>query len=197
VQREAQLPYVAFAYHVPNLHSPDGPALEVLSSLLAGGKSSRLYRRLVYEKRIARDAGADFDLTSIDPGVFYVYAQPLPGKTAKQVEDALLEEIVAVQRAPVGGRELDKVKNGLASDTVFAQDSLFYQAMLLGQYEMAGDWRALDAYLPGIRAVGPADVQRVATTYLTGTNRTVALLDPLPITGKRAPIEEAPTGMVH
>jgi len=197
VQREAQLPYVAMAYHVPNLHEADAYPLEVLAGVLAGGKSSRLHKRLVYEKRIARDAGADFDLTSVDPGLFYVYAQPLPGKTARQAEDALLAEITTVQRTLVDERELRKVKNGMESASVFAQDSLFYQGMLLGQYEMTGDWRALDKYLPGIRAVTAEDVRRVAAAYLIPTNRTVAVLDPLPITGGRAPVEAAPTGMVH
>lgn len=197
VQREAQLPYVSMAYHVPNLHHPDAYALEVLSGVLAGGKSSRLYRRLVYEQRLVRAASADFDLTSVDPGLFYVYAQPLPGKTAKQVEDALLAEVATVQRTLVGDRELHKVKNGIESGSVFAQDSLFYQAMLLGQYEMTGDWRTIDRYLPGVRAVSAEDVRRVAATYLIPTNRTVAVLDPLPVTGPRAPLESAPTGMVH
>lgn len=197
VQREAQLPYVTMAFHVPNLHHSDAYPLEVLAGVLAGGKSSRLYKRLVYEKRIARDAGADFDLTSVDPGLFYVYAQPLPGKTAAQIEAALLAEIAILQRKAPDERELQKVRNGIESGSVFAQDSLFYQAMLLGQYEMAGDWRVLDRYLPGIERVTAENVRRVAATYLVPTNRTVAVLDPLPIVGGRAPVESAPTGMVH
>jgi zinc protease len=61
---------------------------------------------------------------------------------------------------------------------VFAQDSLFYQAMLLGQYEVAGDWRRIDEYLPAIRAVTADDVVRVARTYLNRDNRTVGVLIP-------------------
>ena len=84
LKREAELPFVALAYHVPNLSSPDGPALEVLSAILGGGKSSRLHQHLVYEKRLARDVGTSYELTSVDPGLFFVYAQPLPGKSTAE-----------------------------------------------------------------------------------------------------------------
>ena len=106
LKREAELPFVALAYHVPNLKSKDGYVLEVLSAILAGGKSARLYQRLVYEKRLARDVGANYELTSIDPGLFVVYGQPLPGKTAKTVEAELLSQLESLKRTPVPEREL-------------------------------------------------------------------------------------------
>ncbi len=198
LKREAQLPFTAIAYHVPNLRSPDGVVLEVLSAILSGGKSSRLHRQLVYEKRVAREIGTSYELTSVDPGLFVVYAQPMPGKPAKLVEQELLDQLAGLERKPVGDRELAKAKNGLEAGFVRGQDSLFYQALLLGQYEVAADWRLVDTYLPGIRAVTADDVRRVASTYFTSTNRTVGTLDPLPIPpGARAPAEGLPHTMVH
>jgi len=198
LRREAQLPFVALAYHVPDLHDPDGPVLEVLGAILGGGKSARLYQTLVYDKRLARDVGTGYELTSVDPGLFYLYAQPLPGKPVAQLEKALLAQIDKLQQAPVGTRELTKAKNGLEAQFVLAQDSMFYQGMLLGQYEMVGDWHAIDTYVPNIRAVTAQDLQRVARLYLTADNRTVGTLDPLPGSADRpAPPAMPPAGMVH
>jgi zinc protease len=194
--REAQLPFIAMAHHVPTLRSPDAAALEVLSTILSGGDSARLHHELVYRQRLARDAGADFDYTSLDPGLFTLYAQPLPGKTAAQAEAALVREITRARQEPPLPRELEKAKNAIEAAFVFAQDSLFYQGMLLGQYEIAGDWRQLDEYLPRIRAVTADDVQRVANTYLREENRTTAVLIPDPPVAAGPP-EQAPSGGIH
>jgi zinc protease len=198
LKREAQLPFVAIAYHVPNLRSQNGAALEVMSAVLSGGKSARLHQQLVYEKRLARDVGSSYDLTSVDPGLFYVYGQPLPGKDAAVLEKELLAQVERLKRQPVGARELAKAKNGLEAGFILGQDSFFYQALLLGQYEMADGWRRVDAYMPSIRAVTADDVQRVARFYFTANNRTVARLDPLPVpAGKPAPAETLPRTTVH
>jgi zinc protease len=198
LRREAQLPFVAIGYHVPNLSDKDGAALEVLSAVLSGGESARMHRHLVYEKRLARDAGASYDLTTIDPSLFMLYAQPLPGKSAARVEKELLAEVESVRTAAVSEHELTKAKNGLQAHFIFAQDSLFYQGLLLGQYETSATWRDIDTYLPKVLAVTPEDVQRVARLYLTATNRTVGTLDPLPVApGERLPAEGVPQGTVH
>ena len=192
LQREAQLPFVVLAYHVPNLHSRDAAALEVLSEVLSGGKSARLYHQLVYAQRLARQAGASYDYTSVDPGLFTLYAQPLPGKSAGDVERALEAEIEKLATTPPGSEELQKAKNGLEASFIFAQDSLFYQGMLLGQYEVAGDWHLIDDYVPSVRAVTAEDLLRVARFYLDPQNRTVATLVPLPSAGGRPTTEEVP-----
>jgi zinc protease len=180
LERPAQLPFVAIAYHVPNLHSPDAAALEVLAAILTGGDSARLHDALIYRGRLARAVGASYDYTAIDPGLFTIYAQPLPGRSATQAEAALDHELDRLRREPASARELEKAKNGIESSFVFAQDSLFYQGMLLGEYELSGTWRRIDEYLPGVRAVTAADVRRVARTYLVPANRTTAVLVPNP-----------------
>jgi zinc protease len=198
LRREAQLPFVGIAYHVANLRSKDSPVLEVLSALLAGGKSARLYQQLVYEKRLARDVGSSYELTSVDPGLLFLYAQLLPGKIAKAVEQEIEAQVDRLQRTRVSERELTKAKNGLEASFVLGQDSLFYQGMLLGQYEAAGDWRQIDNYLPSMRAVTADDIMRVASFYLTPRNRTVGTLDPLPVSADHAPHMEVPaSGMVR
>jgi zinc protease len=180
VKKEAQLPSVIMAYHVPNLKSQDGYVLEVIASLLSGGKSSRFYERLVLEKRLVLDAEADNSLLSVDPSLFYVSASPLPGKEAAEVEKSLNQEIEKLQKEPPGDRELEKAKNQMESSFVYAQDSLFAQAMLLARHEVALSWKAFDDYLPAIRKVTPKDIMRVAREYLNPDNRTVGTLVPLP-----------------
>jgi zinc protease len=180
VRKEAQLPSLVAGYHVPNLQSPDSYVLEVIESVLSGGKSARLHERLVREKRLVIEADADHSLRSRDPGLFYLSASPLPGKDPAEVERALDEEIERLQREPVTDRELQKAKNQLEAAFVFGQDSLFYQAMMLAQNEIAASWQAIDDYLPAIRKVSAADVQRVARQYLIPDNRTVGILLPVP-----------------
>ena len=161
VRREAQLPFVAMAHHVPNLRSADGAALEVLSQVLAGGKSSRLYRQLVYEKRVARYAGAEYDYSAIDPNLFILYAQPLPGQAPAAIEQLLIAEIDRLDQLPPSSLELQRAKNQIEAAYVFAQDSIYYQARLLGDFESAGDWRFIDRYLTELRAVTVEDLLRV------------------------------------
>lgn len=190
--RPAELPYVAVAYHVPNALHEDSAALEVLAAILAQGKSSRLYDRLVYRKRKALFATASYDRTSLDPGLFVLHAQPLPGVPVAELERHLLAEVARLREEQVGEEELERAKTALEADFVFAQDSLFYQAMLLGEHELLGDWRLLDRYLPAVRAVDAEDVREVARRYLVRKNRTVGVLSP-ERTGK-APAAPKPHG---
>ena len=187
VRKEAQLASVVKAYHVPNLKNPDAYVLEVIEALLSAGESSRLARTVVREKQLALTADADNQLTSRDPNLFTVSADVMPGKRVEQVEDALNEVIIALQQSLVGARELTKAKNQLESAFIFAQDSLFYQGMLLATYEVASSWADLDKYVPSIRAVSAEDVRRVAKKYLVPTNCTTGVLMPVP-SAKQRPV---------
>lgn len=177
-KKEAELPFLLIYYHTPNLKSPDSFALDLLTVVLAGGRSSRLYQDLVYRKRIARSIDADYDSLSIDPGVFSVTAQVMPEKDPLEVEKAVYEILDKVKTEPVSDRELEKAKNQIEAGFVFGQDSIFGQAMRLGQYEAADSWRLLDGYLAGIRKVTAADISKVAKEYLNPDQRTVGTLIP-------------------
>jgi zinc protease len=180
VKKEAQLPFLVMSYHVPNLRHPDSYALEVIAAILSGGKSSRFYQSLVREKRLVLDADAEHSLLSRDPGLLYLSAQPLPGKEVGEVERALEQEVERLQKERVGEHELAKAKNQLEASFIYGQDSLFLQAMLLAQHEIAYQWEAIDDYLPSIRRITAEDIQRVARQYLTPDNRTAGVLIPLP-----------------
>ncbi|MGH7818960.1 MAG: M16 family metallopeptidase, partial [Candidatus Binatia bacterium] len=123
VKKEANLAALLWMYKVPNLQHQDSYALEVLATLLADGDSSRLYRRLVVDQRLLLDVNADNPFLSLDPGVFTIAGQVLPGKDVSEVEAVLEREIRQIAEAPVGAREFQKAKNQIEADFVFAQDS--------------------------------------------------------------------------
>lgn len=179
LRHAADLPAFEEGYHVPNLKvGSDAYALEVAGEILADGQSSRLYRRLVMEKRMVVDVNAGFDMTSFDPGLFIFAAQMRPGV---KTEDALAEvdkEVAELRDHPVSADELQKAKNLEQAQFVYGQDSIFREAMLLGVYELLGNYKQLDEYLPGIDKVTAADVQRVARKYLVNENRTMGVLIP-------------------
>ncbi len=179
-KREAQLPYVIYGYHAPNYEDRDHYALDLLSNILSGGKSSRLYQKLVYSKQIALAAGGGFTPIQADPELFYFYAQLKPDRTVEEAEAALNEEIERIRSEPVSARELQKARNQIEASFIMGQDSFFYQAMLIGQLETTGagaDY--LENYIDEIRRVTPEDIMRVANRYFIDDNRTVGVLVPL------------------
>jgi zinc protease len=178
VRHAANLPAFEETFHAPNLKSPDSFALEVISELLADGKSSRLYKRLVVDKRMVVDIGAGYDMTSFDPGLFMVSAQIRPGVKTVDAIAEVDKEIAELRDKPVGAEELQKAKNLEQAEFVFGQDSVFREAMMLGIYEMLGNYRLVDQYLAGIDKVTADDVQRAARKYLVDSNRTVGVLTP-------------------
>ena len=178
LKKEAELPFVLNFYHAPNLKSADSFALDLLTVVLAGGKSSRLYHDLVYQKRLARGVDADYSGISIDPAGLSIYAQLLPGIEPAAVEREIDRGLEKVKSELITERELQKAKNQVEAAFVFAQDSIFGQAMKVGYYEAVGGWRQMDGYLDGIRKVSREDIRRVARQYLNPDRRTVGTLIP-------------------
>lgn len=177
-KKEAELPFLLNFYHAPNLKSPDSFALDLLTVVLAGGKSSRLYHDLVYQKRLVRGIDADYSGVSIDPAGLSIYAQLLPGIEPAAAEREIDLGLEKVKSELVSERELQKAKNQIEAAFVFAQDSIFGQAMKIGYYEAVGGWRQMDGYLGGIRKVTREDIRRVARQYLVRDRRTVGTLIP-------------------
>ena len=174
----ARLPSVSIAYHVPNHTSADAPVLELLSTVLSEGRASRLYRKLVYEQQVALDAGGDYAFGSRDPNLFWFYATLQPGQSPEQIEQALLKEIEALKTEPVPDEELARAKNQIEAAFVWAQDSIHSRASNIARFELMGSWRLLDRFVPAIRAVTAADLQRVARTYFAPDAKSVGVLLP-------------------
>ncbi len=180
VRKQAELPIVYLAWHVPNQKSDDAAALEVLSTILAGGRASRLYKELVYRRQLALDAGGDYSYFSLDPNLFWFWATAMPGQTPETLEKELLAQVQGLKREPVSDEELARAKNQIEATTVFQEDSIHRRAALLARFELIGGHRLKDAFLAKIRAVTAADVQRVAGAWFPEDKRNVGILLPQP-----------------
>jgi zinc protease len=178
LKKEAELASLLMFYQAPNLKSPDNFALDLLAVVLAGGRSSRLHHELVYQKRLVRGVDADYSSVSVDPMGFSISAQLLPGVQPAAVEHEIDGMLVKVKAELISERELQKAKNQIEAAFVFAQDSIFGQAMKIGYYEIAAGWRQMDGYLDGIRKVTREDIRRVARQYLNADRRTLGTLIP-------------------
>jgi len=175
---DARAAIVYIGFHVPNYRSADAPALELLSTILQEGRASRLYRRLVYERRIALSIGGDYAYLSHDPNLFWFSGTPLPGQTPDALEQAIMAEIEQVRNEPVPEEEIERAKNQTEAGFVWRQDSVHSRAASMARFELAGSWRNGESFVPLIRQVTAADLQRVARAYFQPSRRTVGILLP-------------------
>jgi zinc protease len=202
VKAPARLPYIAMGYHAPVVRDPAADwepyALEVLAGVLAGNDSARLNKELVREQRIASSAGAGYDSTARGPGMFYLDGTPSEGKTAADVEAALRKEIEKLIQEGVSEEELARVKAQVVAGHVFQLDSMFFQAMQIGQLESIGlSYRDVDTMLKKLQAVTAEQVRDVAKKYLKDDRLTVAVLDPQPLEQKGKGFAAPPAGLRH
>ena len=176
--RTAELPAVTFGYHTISYLQADDPVLDLLSVILTGGESSRLYKTLVYEKQIATYVGASND-SRIDPGLFVFSAQVREGHTTAEIEAAVYAELDNIAKNGVTERELQKAKNGqlIGFQKRFTTNN--GRAGLLAEYEaLRGGWKNIGDFLPKYEKVTISDLKRAAKTYFSDRNRTVITLIP-------------------
>ena len=184
VKASAKQAYLLMGYHVPALQDADKDwqpyALEVLAGVLSGNPAARLNQSLVRDTRLAVDVSAAYDIMSRGRlSVFELDGTPSVGKTVRELEVALLQQIEKIKQAGVSAEELDRVKAAVIAADVYQRDSMFYQAMQIGTVESIGfSWKILDDYPRKLRAVTAEQVQAVAKQYLNADNLTIATLDP-------------------
>jgi predicted Zn-dependent peptidase len=170
-------PQLRIGWHVPSLFHEDAPAIGMLSTLLTGGRTSRLYRRLVLDDRFATLVVSSTGPGELFPNLFQIQAVPRSPHTTAELEAAIYEEIARIQETPPSEADLDRVRNQVEAGEVRRLDSNLGLAVQLADSESAlGDWRETFRLGARLRNVSAADVQRVARQYLTEANRTVATL---------------------
>jgi zinc protease len=199
VKAPARLPYLAMAYPVPALRSPEDwepYALEVLAGVLDGHAASRLNRDLVRRDRVAVSVGAGYDAVSRGPALFEFDGSPSEGSTVDDLEIAIRGQIEQLKEAGITEEELQRVKAQVIAADVYQRDSMFYQAMQIGMLESTPglSWRMLDDFTRRLQAVTAGQVQTVARKYLVDDKLTVAVLDPQPIDENAPKHKEAPHG---
>jgi len=175
---KAELPIVYMAWHVPNHRSDDSVPLEVLSTILAGGRASRLYRDLVYQRQLALEAGGDNSYFSIDPSLFWFWATPMPGQTPEKLEAELSAHMEKLKTEPVTDEELTRAKNQIEAAFVYQEDSIHQRASLLARFELIGGYAMKDSFLAKVRAVTAADLTRVARAWFDPDKKSVGVLLP-------------------
>ena len=183
VKAPAEQPYLLMAYQVPVLRNVDNDwepyALSVLGGVLDGSAAARLPRELVKSSRIANSAGSSYDITNRGPGLFFLDGVPAEGRSAAEVETALRDQIRRLVEEGIGEHELRRVKAQVIAAQVFAQDSVFFQAMRIGALDTVGlPHDSVDRQLKKLQEVNVAQVREVARKYLVDDNLTVAVLDP-------------------
>jgi zinc protease len=181
-------PLLSIAWHAPPTGHGDAEALDVVSEILSSGRTSRLYRRLVYDQPKALfAAGGYWELHRA--GVFYAMAGVRPGESIDEVETLFLDEIARLREEPVDAEELEKAKRGLEVALISSlETSHALASRIANDYTALGRIRPLEERLEAIRAVTAEDVQRVVGTYLVPEKRSVVRVVPPPEANeKRSP----------
>jgi zinc protease len=189
VKAPAQLPYLLMAWHAPTLQDWEKDtapyALQILAGVLSGNDSARLQKSLVKTRQIAVNASAGYDAVSRGPGMFMIDATPAAGQSVAALEKAIREEIARIQRDGISEAELARVKAQVIAADVFQRDSLFFQAMQLGEYATAGlPPAALAGRVDKLRAVTAEQVRAAAREWLRDDRLSVAELEPQPLAEK-------------
>jgi zinc protease len=180
MEAKVQQPQLTLAFPSPANFAPGDRDLDVLANLLGNGKSSRLYKRLVYDLKIAQSVSASQDSQMLSSS-FEISASPMPGHTLDELMTVIGEEIGKLQKAPVDAVELERAKNQIESGTVRALEPLIARAERLQHYNyLLGDPGYLAEDLRRYRAVDAEGVQRAAQAYLKAGARVTITVEPNP-----------------
>lgn len=173
-------PWYLEGYHQPAINHPDYVVYQLIGSLLSEGRTSRLYKSLVEQQRIALTAQGFSGFPGDKyPSMMLFYALTAPGHSVDEVAQALQAEINKLKTAPVSAMELERVKTQARAGLLRSLDSNSGMASLLVEYEVkTGSWENLFKELEAIQAVTPADIQRVANATFVPENRTIGRLLP-------------------
>ncbi len=200
MEDRVSLPRLYMAWHSSPQWSADEAALDTLAFILAGGKGSRLYKSLVYEKQIAQDATA-FNNARELAGQFQIIATAKPGKTLEELEQAIHEEVAKIKTEPPSIEEMERGYNALESSFIYSLQTLGGfggKSDQLNQYAVyTGQPDYFQQDLERYRRVVAADVMAAANKYLTD-KRLVLTVVPRPA-GKQTtgdPVPAGPTGAI-
>jgi predicted Zn-dependent peptidase len=169
-------------YHRPDYRSPDDVVYDAIADLMSDGRTSRMYRALVRDKKIASDAEGFTDY----PGVKYAhlfafFAVPLPGHKPEEMAVAIHEELERLKNEDISDEELKMIRTRAKASVLRGLDSNEGLATQLATYQARfGDWRELFRWVDQISKVSKADIRRVANQTFVAGNRTVGIIETVP-----------------
>jgi zinc protease len=201
VKTPAKLPWIIMGYNVPTATTAKDAwevyTLDVITGILDGGRSARFEKELVRDQQIASSIGTSYSPFDRLDCLLTVSAVPAAKHSTEDVKQAVLKQIDLLKNNLVTPSELARVKAQVVAQKVYKKDSISDQAYEIGSLESVGlSWRLGEDYVKNIQAVTPAQIQKVAKKYLIQDRLTIAILEPLPLTGKE-PLAPSSVGEGH
>lgn len=176
IQKDVATPYLGIGWHVPETKHEDYFALDLLSDILASGRSSRLYNSLVDKKQLATQVFTNFG-ESFDPTLFIIAAVTAKGVNENDLEKTIYEELEKIKKDGVTETELQKVKNQKLMEFYGQVETINGKSNNIGTYEVFfGDYKKMFDAPAAFDKVTSEDIKKVATKYFTKSNRTVGVL---------------------
>ncbi|HEY9071444.1 MAG TPA: pitrilysin family protein [Candidatus Ozemobacteraceae bacterium] len=182
---DIQQSYVNLAWHAPSIDNPDNFICDVISVMVGGGRSSRLFRALVEEERLVTDVSASY-YTTKDPSLFIVSGQ-MPQGSIRKFGERVVELLKQFVSGDIAREELEKAKQQLIASTVFSRETAESQAFTYGQFGILGRLEEADAYIDHVRSVTIEDVKRVARGLFDENRMSVVSYEPRIATGPQKP----------
>ena len=175
VRWRSKVPRLAIAYHAPQIGALDTYALQVLAIVLAEGKASRLYQRMVEREQSVTFVSAEFG-ESKDPTLFHIRAEGRGEHSIDEIEASIYDELATISVNSVSEHELNRAKHQIEAHFILSRERTLDQAILLGQIETLSGLDYIDSYIQRVNAVTPSDISDVCRRYLNEDNRTVGHL---------------------
>lgn len=187
VNAPAKLPWLIMGYNVPSIKTTTVPwepyALELAADILDSGNSSRFPAELIRGSEVTSSANVGYDPFARLSTLFILMGTPSVKHSIPQLQQAFLNQIKKLQTTQVSPAELQRVKTQLLAQKTYAEDSIDYQAELIGSLEAVGlNWQIGENYVAEVDKIGPAQIQAVAKKYFVANHLTIAYLKPMPMT---------------
>lgn len=180
MEAKVNLPTEYLTWHTVPAFAPGDAEMDLVAEILGGGKTSRLYKRLVYDMKIAQSVRA-FNSSQLHAGEFTISYTPLPGHTVAEIEKVIDEELEKLRTQPVEGRELERVKNQTRAGFFRSLEPLQGRGSRLLYYTLyTGDPGFIAKDLARYQAADAAGLQKYAAQLLKRNNRVVITVDPNP-----------------
>jgi len=200
VKAPAELPALIMGWKAPVLRDierdRDPYALDMLTAVLDGHDAARFNKKLVREDKVALSVDIGYDGTARGPGMLYITGTPSERRSIADLEAAIRAEITRIQQDGVSPAELKRARAQLLAQQIYKKDSMFGQAMEIGQTEAANlPWQGIEKMLEKLQQVSAEDIQAAARKYFTDDTLTVGVLDPQPLA--QAPRRPAQAGRRH
>lgn len=193
IKLPAKVPVLLMAYNTPsyktaidndkqnndNKSKQDVYALEIISSILSGSESSRFPKILEREQQVATSASSSYDSFSLYNSLFSINAVPSANISIENLKKEILQQLEKLKTQEVSSQELERIKANLIASKIYEQDSIYYQAMIIGILETIDiGYKKYDDYLSNLKLVTPRQIMAAAKKYFTIENLTTAVLEP-------------------